>query len=89
MELQAWVFTFGVKYRQDPHPDMIENVTPHPDGWVTVMALDEDAARIEMYKHVENRWAFCYPLDRFDDSWYPDGELIRIEANDEAGRYSF
>jgi hypothetical protein len=80
--MEEFRFTFGVKYRQDPHPGTINGVTPHPDGWVTVIAPDENAARAAVAEQIGNAWAFCYPKDYFNAHYYPAGELTRITVVD-------
>lgn len=66
-------FTFGVKYRDEPHPYL---TAAHPDGWLRVRghslreALDIGGAiTLGLY-------AFYYPADRFNPASYPRGELM-------------
>lgn len=77
-----FVFTFGVQYASEPHPGTINGVTPHPDGWVVVEAPDENTARRAVHEQIGDKWAFCYPADRFDSSYYQRGELTRIICPD-------
>ncbi len=66
-------FTFGQKYREEPHP-----AGGHPDGWFAIEASSEWAARIVMRNRCGEAWAFCYPEGRFDATRYPRGELERL-----------
>ncbi len=72
--------TFGVKYRSAPHPAFGK---AHPDGWVTIVAPDEDTARKAAVDLLGDHWAFIYDPSALDpawDEWFPLGELHRFEA---------
>ena len=80
--MEEFYFTFGVQYRTNPHPSVVDGVRPDPDGWWTIVAPDEDAARAKMNELVGERWAFCYQasLDSFGKlDYYPKGEMLRIK----------
>jgi hypothetical protein len=69
--------TFGQKYRRDPHPTYRK---AHPDGWLTIVAPDEVAARNVAVSRLGRAWAFMYAPENWDPKWYPLGELDRIEV---------
>lgn len=72
--------TFGQRYRREEHPAFPK---AHPDGWLTVVADDENKARAWAFEFLGDRWAFLQaePFDRDDwDGHYPLGELHRVEA---------
>lgn len=73
--LQNFYVTFGVKYRHTTHP-----VWPgaHPDGYLQVIAPDEEAARLLVRRSIGPFYAFMYTEDRFDASWCPMGRLAVI-----------
>lgn len=61
-----------------PHPRLPE---AHPDGWLTVVAADELAARVATIERIGRAWAFIYsPGDSHypDERHYPRGEVYRI-----------
>jgi hypothetical protein len=86
-------FTFGMKYRDEPHP---AGSWPHPDGWLTVYAENGDQARQlagAVIGHVDNdpRAPFAYAFDYSPEQWsqptrrggnwdemYPLGCLARV-----------
>lgn len=80
--LQEFRFTFGVKYSHEPHPFW---PGAHPDGWLTVLAVDEDEARTLVRPYIGNIYAFSYPLDRFKEEYHPMGELARITMDGATG----
>lgn len=80
--LQEFRFTFGVQYSHEPHPYW---AGAHPDGWLTVLAADEDEARAMVRPYIGNVYAFSYPKDRHDPSYYPRGELARITMDGATG----
>ena len=74
-DLPAFFLTFGVMYRHETHPFWEQ---AHPDGWLLVLAPDEDAARLVVRRYIGNKYAFIYPEDRFQRKWHPMGELGRV-----------
>lgn len=56
-ELTEYRITFGIRYADETHPRFPE---AHPDGWVAVMAENEDAARRLVHDRIGNDWAFIY-----------------------------
>lgn len=76
--LNEYHFTFGVQYSHTPHPHW---AGAHPDGWLSVLAPTEDAARRVVSRFISNVYAFSYPKDRHDPSYYPLGELAQISTN--------
>lgn len=88
--LLEWRVTFGQQYARDPHPTF---GAAHPDGWVTIHARSEQAARDEAYTWLGRHWAFMYAMagarsvsayaeDGDDVDWglFPRGELHRFEV---------
>lgn len=75
--LTKFFLTFGVQYRHEQHPFW---AGAHPDGWLTVMAPDEDAARRLIRPYIGNRYAFIYEESRFKPEYHPLGELAVITA---------
>ena len=68
--------TFG--FGHIPHPRLPE---AHHDGWLTVVAADELAARVATIARIGTRWSFIYgPTDIHypTEQHYPRGELYRI-----------
>lgn len=76
--LNEYRFTFGVQYSHTPHPHW---AGAHPDGWLSVLAPTEEAARRVVRRFIGNVYAFSYPKDRHDPSYYPLGELAQISTN--------
>lgn len=71
--MNLYYFTFGQQYRTEPHPQ-----SGHPDGWFTIEAPDEDAARDRMVKLCGQQWATSYENEP-SLSAFPRGELRKIE----------
>jgi hypothetical protein len=75
--------TFGFRYAREPHPIFDK---AHPDGWVTIIAPNEEKARKAAFNLLGNVWAFLYGPEELQDtasSWaelFPLGELHRIEV---------
>ena len=77
--LQVFYVTIGVQYREG-HPYMPEL---HPDGWLRVDAVDEDAAREAVHRRLDNKWAFIYTPANFKPEHFPRGELARLTVTPE------
>lgn len=78
---KPFYITFGSQYRQVQHPKTINNVYPHPDGWMQVDAISKDHANQRAKAIFGDAYSMCYSDDEFDDrsrSFYPKGELGRI-----------
>lgn len=75
--------TFGVQFKHEPHPrSSIEGLG---EGYVTIVAANEDQARALAFKHFGRHWAFIYPehdKQRVDE-WQPRGELAVITPDTE------
>lgn len=72
--------TFGQQYRRDPHPHL---ALAHPDGWVTILAADEGAARQQALTLLDVKWSMIYAPEEDgypDTDFYPRGELLRVIA---------
>jgi hypothetical protein len=66
--------TFGCKYAREPHPSFPD---AHPDGWVTIVAPDEMAARRVAHERLSGQYAFIYAPEEWEPEWFPRGELAR------------
>lgn len=71
--MSLFYFTFGQKYRHEPHPE-----GGHPDGWFTIEADDLMSARVKMATLCGPKWAMSYDKEP-DKNIYPRGELRRLE----------
>jgi hypothetical protein len=74
---QEMVFyvTFGVEYRTHPHP-----LGFHPDGYVIIVAFDEEEARTEAWSLFGSTWSMLYDYRdvdarRFSVTTHPQGCL--------------
>lgn len=81
-KLRSYYVTFGVKYRYETHPHW---PAAHPDGWLLVLAPDEEEARLLLRRTISNKYAFLYDEHRFDKKWHPLGELGRIVPDGNGG----
>lgn len=72
--MNRYYFTFGQKYRHEPHPQ-----GGHPDGWFTIESEDEELARQKMVELCGLHWATSYTTPP-NPSYYPRGELRKFEA---------
>jgi hypothetical protein len=70
--MSEFYFTFGQRYATELHPQ-----GGHPDGWFTVEAETEDAARIKMQERCGKKWATSYS-EKPDLKTFPRGELDRF-----------
>ncbi len=77
--------TFGQQYAREPHPAW---AGIHPDGWITIEALDYEAARSRTIKLFGTQWCWLYDptLTSFRLSFFPRdfprGELLRVASDD-------
>lgn len=71
--------TFGQRWRREGHPTF---PAAHPDGWLTIVAPDEDRAREVAFGWLGRHWSDLYRATDPDAMWhlYPLGELHRIEV---------
>lgn len=69
--------TFGVQYSREPHPTL---GIIHPNGYVSIIAEDEESARSEIFRLIGPSWAFIYPEGEITPALYPLGELFSIEV---------
>lgn len=72
--LREYRFTFGQKYAREEHPNFSN---AHPDGYVTIWAVEYDTARQIAFQQLGSEWAFQYmPSDL--KTWttlFPQGSL--------------
>ncbi len=77
-KLTEFRITFGVRYAHERHPGL---PAASPDGWLAVMAENEDAARSLVNDRIGNAWAFIYRPDfpgyPTVGRLFPKGELAR------------
>ena len=67
--------TFGQKYPREPHPYYDR---AHHNGFVTILAPSEEAARAYAVARLGRQWAFLYSIDSPTDwSFFPLGEIDR------------
>lgn len=76
MGLTEYRITFGGQYRTEPHPYF---PAAHPDGWLTVLATDEYAARRAVITTIGPNWCGIYHPD---DPWYPGSDRATALAGD-------
>jgi hypothetical protein len=76
--MSTFYVTFGQQYCREPHPTL---PTAHPDGWVTVVAADELAARRLAVEWLGTAWSSIYDEEP-DRALFRLGELHRIEAGE-------
>lgn len=69
--------TFGLKYSREPHPKL---GIIHPNGYVSIIAEDEESAREEIFRLIGESWGFMYPEGKITPALYPLGELFSIEV---------
>lgn len=64
--------TFGQRERHEEHPTF---PAAHPDGYVTIVAEDYDAARNIAIRHLGRRFAFQYeqPAEGWANHWTTTG----------------
>jgi hypothetical protein len=81
-KLRKFYVTFGVQYAHEQHPYW---QGADPDGWLLVLAPDEEAARNLVRTFIGLKWAFLYDASRFNESedrrHFPKGELAQIDTN--------
>lgn len=78
--------TFGSQYSHEPHPALPNLV--HPDGWFTIVADDENAARRLVIRLLDRAWSMLYSPEEVAakptdpgaswESLFPRGEMLRI-----------
>ncbi len=73
-ELHEYRLTFGVRYATEPHPTFPQ---ADPDGWVTILAPDMEAAREVAFSRLGKAWAFLEPPERMRERFFPHGEIAR------------
>jgi hypothetical protein len=73
--------TFGLRYRYDVHPQFPQ---AHPDGWLAIVARDEEIAWQVAHVVLDYDWAGIY-AGPFDEAvWqnrHPAGEIARIDVS--------
>lgn len=76
--------TFGQQYGAeeygaDPHP-VLGYQFAHKDGWISILAPDQDAARELTEQLLGTRWSNIYDAREIEDwDWkFPRGELLRL-----------
>ncbi len=75
--MKTFMVTFGQRFRHDEHKRF---PAAHPDGWVTIEAHDDSAARMIAFDRLGEEWAFLYREADFTPGMYPMGELARFSA---------
>jgi hypothetical protein len=70
--MKTFYVTFGIQYADEPHPLWPK---AHPDGYLTIIAKDEEMARRLTAALLATRWAFMYSHEEFDRTKFSRGEL--------------
>lgn len=76
--MSEYRLTFGSQYAHTRHPTL---AVAHPDGWLTIVAPDERAARRVAVQLLDAAWSFLYGPDEYADAWeehFPRGQLARV-----------
>jgi hypothetical protein len=79
LHYENFYLTFGVEYRYEPHP--VHPYGVHPDGWVRIMAPDEERARAIALTHYGTYWSRLIPERYFEPRFFPAGEQDVLPAN--------
>lgn len=81
--MEEFYVTFGQQYGREgdpPHPRL--GAHGHRDGWVTIVAADEDTARALVAEVLGDAYSNLHPAEHMPGPerllWYPRGELLRI-----------
>lgn len=74
---QNFYFTFGQRYRHGPHP---KYKNTNPDGWVRIVAADEEKARVKAFELFGGHYSHSYNEDNFKPHYFPNGEIEMFEV---------
>lgn len=77
--MPKYFLTFGVQYKQEPHPHV---PTINPDGYVVVDAVSELEAREKVFNIFGDKWAFLYPEKSWSEKnamYFPLGQVATLE----------
>lgn len=72
--MKEYAITFGVKYHREVHPKLGQ---VDPNGFIVIEAPDEASARKVARSYTDNLYAFIYPRDEINESFFPHGETDR------------
>jgi len=72
---QDFFLTFGIEYREKPHPYWPEC---DPSGWVRVTAPTFESALDKVKARFGLEWSQLYPEPNFDRAKFPAGELMAL-----------
>lgn len=75
--MSEFYVTFGCQYAHEQHPRL---GAAHPDGWLTIEADDEVAARATAIAWLGTAWSFMYD-EKPDLRLFPLGELHRVASS--------
>lgn len=78
---KPFYITFGSQYSRIQHPKAINNVYPHPDGWMRLDAISKEHAMNRAKAIFGDTYSMCYNDTEFDDAvkgFFPRGELACI-----------
>ncbi len=70
--MKNFYFTFGQRYRDDPHPTYDK---ANPNGWVRVVADSYENARKFGYELFGEHFATMYDESRWMPEFFPGGEI--------------
>lgn len=71
--------TFGQRFRTETHPVTVEGAVPHPDGYVTVEAIDMHHAMNRAGAYFGDNYSAIYTPEGLVTHFYPKGELAYLK----------
>lgn len=74
-ELKTFYITFGYQYSYLEHPKAINDVYPHPDGWMTLEATNFGHALLQAKEVFGDTYSNIYTEEQFSPEFYPKGLL--------------
>lgn len=78
---EPFYLTFGSQYSRIQHPKAINDVYPHPDGWMRLDAISKEHALQRAKAIFGDTYSMCYSAWEFSDEvirFFPRGELAYI-----------
>lgn len=70
--MNNYFLTFGQLYRTEEHPQFED---AHPDGWVRIIAKDDEDAREAAWMKFGENYSMLYQADAFKPDSFPRGEI--------------
>jgi|SRR5690606_18067116 len=69
--VEVHYFTVGIRYAQEEHPTL--GRIAHPEGWIEVHGVDDEAARALVIALCGSAWAFQYTAETFNKRFHAHG----------------